>query len=215
MKKLILCLFFMYGSISFAANVQPDELIKQTSEKVLSALDVNKEKYAEQPEEIFKLVNDIILPHLDFRAMSKLALGKNWRKANEDQQLRFTAAFKTMLIRTYSKSLTEYAGQEITFSPYRPPAEGKRTTTVKTVIKQGSGPDIPIIYNLRIKNDIWKVYDIKIDGISLVTNYRNSFASDIRRVGIDGLIDKLRAKSEKKITANEHELTQIKAKTPI
>ena len=103
-----------------------------------------------------------------------------------------------MLIRTYSKSLTEYAGQEIRFLPYRPPAEGKRTTKVKTVIDQGTGPEIPIIYSLRIKNDIWKVYDIKIDGISLVTNYRNSFASDIRKVGIDGLIDQLLAKSSAK-----------------
>ena len=197
--KLLLAVFFsVVATGSFAAVVEPDELIKQTSEKVLSALEQNKEKYESQPEEVFKLVNDIILPHLDFRAMSKLALGKNWRKANDDQQGRFTDAFKTMLIRTYSKSLTEYAGQEIRFLPYRPPAEGKRTTKVKTVIDQGTGPEIPIIYSLRIKNDIWKVYDIKIDGISLVTNYRNSFASDIRKVGIDGLIDQLLAKSSAK-----------------
>ncbi len=195
MKKLILFLFLLHSTLSFAAAVGPDELIKQTSQKVLAALDENKEKYKDQPEEIFKLVNDIILPHLDFRAMSKLALGKNWRKANSEQQERFVEAFKAMLIRTYSKSLTEYAGQEIKFSPYRPPAAGKRTTKVKTVIDQGVGPDIPIIYSLRIKHDIWKVYDIKIDGISLVTNYRNSFASDIRKVGIDGLIEQLLAKS--------------------
>ncbi|MCW8933303.1 MAG: ABC transporter substrate-binding protein [Gammaproteobacteria bacterium] len=195
--QLLLSLFISLGASSgFAANIGPDELIKQTSEKVLSALDLNKEKYESEPEELFKLVNDIILPHLDFRAMSKLALGKHWRNANDEQQLRFTDAFKDMLIRTYSKSLTEYAGQEIKFLPYHPPAEGKRTTQVKTVIDQGTGPDIPIIYSLRIKNDIWKVYDIKIDGISLVTNYRNSFASDIRKVGIDGLIDKLQAKSD-------------------
>jgi len=195
MKIFILCCLLIQSSLGFAADIGPDELIKQTSEKVLSALDENKEKYKDQPEEIFKLVNDIILPHLDFRAMSKLALGKNWRKADHDQQDRFVAAFRNMLIRTYSKSLTEYAGQEIKFLPYRPPAEGKRTTKVKTVIDQGAGPDIPIIYSLRIKDDIWKVYDIKIDGISLVTNYRNSFASDIRKVGIDGLIEQLLAKS--------------------
>ncbi len=196
--RLLLALFIgTVSSGSFAAVLGPDELIKETSEKVLSALEQNKEKYKSQPDEVFKLVNDIILPHLDFRAMSKLALGKNWRKANDDQQLRFTEAFKVMLIRTYSKSLTEYAGQEIRFLPYHPPAEGKRTTRVKTVIDQGTGPEIPIIYSLRIKNDIWKVYDIKIDGISLVTNYRNSFASDIRKVGIDGLIEKLQTKSGK------------------
>ncbi len=179
-----------------AAKVEPDQLIKETSEKVLSALEKNQQKYKQQPDEIFKLVNDIILPHLDFRAMSKLALGKNWRKANSEQQERFVDAFKTMLVRTYSKSLTEYAGQQIKFLPYTPPAEGKRTVKVHTIISQSSGPDIPIDYSLRIKDDIWKVYDIKIDGISLVTNYRNSFAADINRVGIDGLIDKLLAKTD-------------------
>lgn len=199
-KQLVALLFLAFSSAGFAAAVGPDQLIKNTSEKVLGALEENKEKYKEQPEEIFSLVNEIILPHMDFRAMSKLSLGKNWRKANGDQQARFTDAFKTMLIRTYSKSLTEYAGEQIEFLPYRPPAEGKRTVKVKTVINQGSGPKIPIDYSLRIKNDIWKVYDIKIDGISLVTNYRNSFASDIKRVGIEGLIEKLLAKSAGKLT---------------
>jgi len=196
-KQLFAICILAFSSVASgtAVAVGPDQLIKETSEKVLSALEKNKEQYKDQPDEIYALVNDIILPHLDFRAMSKLALGKNWRKANDDQQERFVEAFKTMLIRTYSKSLTEYAGQEIKFLPYRSPEEGKRTVLVKTVISQSNGPEIPIDYSLRIKNDIWKVYDIKIDGISLVTNYRNSFASDINRVGIEGLIEKLLAKS--------------------
>jgi len=198
-KVVLILLSFLslsvYAAAGSASSSQPDELIKSTSEKVLNALEQNKEKYDQKPEELHALVKNIILPHLDFRAMSKLALGKNWRKANDTQQERFVDAFKSMLIRTYSTSLTEYAGQEIKFLPYRPPAEGKRTVKVKTVISQINGPSIPIDYSLRIKDDIWKVYDIKIDGISLVTNYRNSFASDINRVGIDGLIDKLLAKS--------------------
>ncbi len=201
MKKLLtsLCTALLLFSLpAQAAGMQPDELIKSTSEKVLSTLEQNREKYKEQPDEINQLVNDIILPHLDFRAMSKLALGKNWRSATEDQQDRFVDAFKNMLIRTYSKSLTEYAGQEIVFLPYRPPAEGKRTVTVQTQIKQDSGPVIPIDYSLRIKDDIWKVYDIKIDGISLVTNYRNTFATDINQLGMEGLIKKLLAKSDDK-----------------
>lgn len=194
---LVLLVSLMTGWTSSALAGGPDELIKETSEKVLSILEKNKELYQKEPDQIYQLVNDIILPHLDFRAMSKLALGKNWRKANDDQQSRFVEAFKSMLIRTYSKSLTEYTGQEIEFLPYRPPAEGKKTVTVKTQIKQDNGPAIPIDYRLRIKDDIWKVYDIKIDGISLVTNYRNSFASDIRKVGMDGLITKLQDKNKK------------------
>ena len=201
-KNIIALCVFLFSTTVFAAGMQPDQLIKGTSEKVLSALEQNKKKYENQPEAIHKLVNDIILPHLDFRAMSMLALGKNWRSASQDQQTRFVDAFKIMLIRTYSKSLTEYAGQEIKFLPYEPPAAGKRTVKVKTLIRQSSGPEIPIDYSLRIKDGIWKVYDIRIDGISLVTNYRNSFAADITRVGIDGLIDKLLAKSAEKTEAS-------------
>ena len=197
LQGLLSVFLLMLLSVAHAENIGADALIKQTSEKVLSTLSNNSEEYKENPARVFDLVNEIILPHLDFKAMSKLALGKNWRKATEDQQLRFVDAFKNMLIRTYSKSLTEYAGQEIQFLPYTPPAEGKRTVVVKTQIKQETGPVIPIDYRLRIKDDIWKVYDIKIDGISLVTNYRNSFASDVRKVGMDGLIDKLQKKKDK------------------
>jgi phospholipid transport system substrate-binding protein len=202
MRKLAFVLFMVIvpwlstaQAMAEGASIGPDELIKQTSEKVLKTLEDNKQTYQNNPDKIYELVNEIILPHLDFRAMSKLALGKNWREANEQQQERFVEAFKTMLVRTYSKSLTEYTGQQIEFLPYRPPEEGKRTVEVKTQIRQDNGPSIPIDYRLRIKDDIWKVYDIKIDGISLVTNYRNSFASDIRKVGMDGLIDKLLEKN--------------------
>ncbi|VAW56475.1 Uncharacterized ABC transporter, auxiliary component YrbC [hydrothermal vent metagenome] len=199
MKKIMLALLFIssligYSTINVAAILPPDQLIKQTSDEVLSTLSANKEKFKAQPDEIYKLVNKIILPHLDFKAMSKLALGKNWRKANKGQKYKFLEAFKVMLIRTYSKSLTEYSGQKIKYPKYRPPAEGKRTTKVKTIIDQGSGPEIPITYSLVLKKGAWKVYDIKIDGISLVTNYRNTFASDIRRIGINGLIKQLEAK---------------------
>lgn len=203
MKKVLQFFTFLMALSWAAVNaaaIGPDELIKQTSEKVLKTLNDNKAAYEKDPDQIYTMVNDIIIPHLDFRAMSKLALGKNWSKANQDQQTRFVEAFKTMLIRTYSKSLTEYTDQKIDFLPYRPPEEGKKTTIVKTEIKQDNGPSIPIDYRLRIKDDIWKVYDIKIDGISLVTNYRNSFASDVRKVGMDGLIDKLLAKNKKKST---------------
>ena len=197
-SKVFLLLLLLPWMVLANAVMGPDELIKQTSEKVLNILSANKEDFKKNPDKVDQLINVIILPHMDFKAMSKLALGKNWRKASKEQQAKFIDAFKVMLVRTYSKSLTEYTNQKIDFLPYHPPAKGKRTTIVKTQIKQDSGPAIPIDYRLRIKNDIWKVYDIKIDGISLVTNYRNSFASDIRKVGMDGLIDKLLAKNTKK-----------------
>lgn len=200
MKKpryLVWLSLLMLWMLPVHAQLAPDALVKETSEKVLAALDANKARYEKEPELVYQLVNDIVLPHMDFKAMSKLALGKFWREANDTQQAEFVDAFKIMLVRTYSKSLTQYSGQTIEYKPYQPPAAGKRTVVVNTEIKQSSGPAIPIDYRLYTKGGIWKVYDIKIDGISLVTNYRNSFASDIRKVGMDGLIEKLQAKYNK------------------
>ena len=199
MNKQVTCLLtillMLFINLAQAESIGPDKLIKQTSEKVIETLAKSNEEYANNPDKIYQLVNHIVLPLLDFRAMSRLALGStNWRTATIDQQTRFVEAFKEMLIRTYSKSLTEYADQKIIFLPYVAPAEGKKTSVVKTQVEQTTGPAIPIDYRLRIKDDIWKVYDIKIDGISLVTNYRNSFAADIRKAGMDALIDKLNNK---------------------
>ena len=197
----LIFLALLWPVLSQATSMPPDELVRQTSEKILAILEKNKALYEKEPERIYQLVDEIILPNLDFIAMSKLALGKNWNTASPQQQTRFTEAFKSMLIRTYSKSLTEYAGQKIEFLPYRPSTDGKMTTEVSSRILPLNGPAIPIDYRLRLKDDAWKVYDITIDGISLVTNYRNSFAGDIRAVGMDGLIDKLNTKLNEKIVA--------------
>ena len=201
-NKILLVLLLSVFSMTQAEALTPQQLIKQTSDQVLNTLKKNKPVYDKEPDKVFELVNDIILPHMDFRTMSKLALGKKeWSGADETQQEAFVDAFKVLLVRTYGRSLSEYTNQVIEYLPYQPPAEGKRTVVVQTQIKQDTGPSIPIDYRLRIKDGIWKVFDIKIDGISLVTNYRNSFASDIRKVGMDGLIEKIRSKYEEKKTS--------------
>jgi len=176
-------------------RVAADKLIKNTSEQVLKALDDQKELLKKDPNHVYKLVDDIILPHLDFEKMAKLALGKNWRKADAKQQKEFTEVFRQLLVRTYSKSLSEYTGQEIVYLPFRI-KDGAKRATVKTEISQSSGFPIPIDYTLFLKGDAWKVYDIKIDGLSLVTNYRGSFAKEIRAKGISGLIKRLADKNK-------------------
>lgn len=182
-------------SATSASIVSADTLIKNTSQQVLKALEDEKETLKKDPNHVYKLVDQIILPHLDFEKMAKLALGKNWRKANDAQKKAFTEAFRQLLIRTYSKSLSEYTGQKITYLPFRL-KEGSTRATVKTEIDQSGGFPIPIDYTLFLKNDAWKVYDIKIDGLSLVTNYRGSFAKEIRAKGISGLIKKLEDKNK-------------------
>lgn len=201
LKKRVTLITFLLSlflvSNIYAADLLPaDKLIKNTSEQVLKALEDQKELLKKNPDHVYKLVDKIILPHIDFAKMAKLALGKNWRKTNAAQKKSFTAAFRQLLVRTYSKSLSEYTGQKLIYLPFRAKA-GATKVTVKTEIDQNSGFPIPINYSLFIKGDAWKVYDIKIDGLSLVTNYRGSFAKEIRAKGISALIKKLEDKNKK------------------
>jgi len=175
-----------------SADEAPMTLIKTTSDEVLAAIKDNSEKIKTDPKLVNGLVEKMVLPHIDFQTMSKLVLAVNWRKASATQQAAFTQEFRELLVRTYSKSLGEYDGQKVTYFPMRAESDPKEAL-VRTEIQAKSGMPIPVAYRLR-KNEqgTWKIIDVVIDEVSLVTNYRNTFAQDVQRVGIDGLIKQLR-----------------------
>jgi phospholipid transport system substrate-binding protein len=128
--------------------------------------------------------------------MTQLALARDWRQANAAQQKVLTDEFRMLMVRTYSKALTEYKNQSIDFKPYTGKA-GETDARVRTEIKQsGAGKNIELDYYLEKTPGGWKVYDIEVGGISLVTNYRDSFAAEIRNNGIDGLVKSLQAKNK-------------------
>lgn len=175
----------------------PQEIVQDGTERMLQALKDNEEQLEEDPTVIYGLIQEILLPSFDFGKMSKLALGKNWRKANSEQREQFTAEFRLLIVRTYSTALLEYANEEIRFLPFRGDLK-KKKATVKMEILQSGGPSIPMALSMYLnKGKVWKAYDVKIDGISLVTNYRSSFSSQIRREGMDKLIAKLASRNEK------------------
>ena len=175
---------------------QPVQLLERTSTEVIRILRDDHELLKQEPERIYKIVDDYILPHLDDVTMAKLALGKNWKKATNQQKIAFVEEFRNMLVRTYSKSLIEFRDQEIKYFPMKLAADVHKTSVRAEVIQPG-GPSIPMAYRMRIKNNAWKVYDIKIDGISLVTSYRGTFTQEIRKSGIEGLLEYLREKNSK------------------
>lgn len=166
-------------------------LVMETTERVLERLRQEQEALQADGDRIYPLVEELILPHFDFRRMSAWVLGKHWRSASAEQRERFTREFQTLLVRTYAGALLEYNEQEIVYLPFRAAADDRRVR-VKTEIMQPGGVNIPLYYSL-YRNDKgeWKVYDINIDGISLVTNYRSSFASQISREGIENLLNDL------------------------
>ena len=169
-----------------------ESLVIDTTNKVLGRLRRDKAELEKDKNKIYPLVQELILPHFDFQKMSIWVLGKNWRKANAEQQKNFTREFQNLLVRTYSTALLGYTDQKIDFLPFHT-GEGDRKVTVKSRIVQGGGAtDIPLNYSLYLnKAGEWKVYDITVDGISLVTNYRTGFASEVRKGGIPGLLAKL------------------------
>ena len=176
---------------------EPQALVKDASDRMVQALKDNKDKIEQDPNFVYGLVDAILIPNFDFAKMSKLALGKNWRKANAQQRERFIGEFRLLLVRTYSTAMLEYSDEEIVFLPFRDDLAKKRVKVRMEVLQTG-GPSIPMGLSMYLnKDNAWKVYDVKIDGISLVTNYRSSFAAEIRRGGMEKLIDDLASRNEK------------------
>lgn len=175
----------------------PEALVKDASFSMLDALRENKAALEEDETLIYGLIEDILIPHFDFEKMSKLALGKNWRGATEEQQARFVEEFRLLLVRTYATALLEYTSEEIRMLPFRDDLSRKRVNVGMEVV-QPAGPSIPMALSLYLNNEeAWKVYDVKIDGISLVTNYRSTFANEIRKNGMDKLIEDLAERNAK------------------
>jgi len=161
----------------------PVELLERKSDEVIKILRQQHAQIESDPALIYRIVDEHIVPHLDDVTMAKLALGKNWRKADNEQKIEFVDQFRTLLVRTYGKSLQEFSDQTIKFYPLRVDDSAKKVI-VKSDVLQSGGPKIPVSYRMRLKGNAWKVYDINIDGVSLVTSYRGTFAQEMRKGGM-------------------------------
>lgn len=190
--KILWLAAFLAGGMApaAAAELAPDVLVRETSQDVLAIVKKDKDIQAGDKQKIYALVDAKVLPHFDFKLMTRYALGKFWRQATPAQQEALVKEFRTLLVRTYSTSLSAYKNQTIDYKPLRVQS-GDVDVTVKTVVNQPGGQPVPIDYSLQKNPDGWKVYDVVVDNISLVTNYRSSFANEIRQSGIDGLIKTL------------------------
>lgn len=181
-------------SLSVQAAQAPDELVKSVSSEVLDIVRKDEAIQRGDTSKAVALVEEKVLPHFDFRLMTSLAVGRDWRQATPEQREKLVSAFRTLLVRTYSNALTEYRDQVIDFKPLRARPEDK-DVTVRSEVRQPGAKPVDIDYALEMQGDAWKVYDVAVAGVSLVTNYRSSFASQIRQEGIDGLIASLEAKN--------------------
>lgn len=191
--------FFIALSLVCISNVAwaieaPDALVKRTAEDVLAIVKADADIRAGDQAKIFALAEEKILPNFNFERVSRLVLGKNWTRATAEQKAGFQKEFRTLLLRTYATALSKYKDQEIEFLPLRM-TEGAKTASVKTKIIQPGGQPIQVDYALAQEDNTWKVYDIVIEGVSLVTNYRGQFSQEVRQNGLDSLIKKLADKN--------------------
>ncbi len=175
----------------WAGDSAPEKMIRQTADEVLDIIKARKIEFKEDPSKLFTLVDEKVLPHFDFSRMTDLALGRYRKKVTDTQKPELIDEFRHLLVRTYSKALLDYNDEVIVYLPMRGKVE-KGEVTVRTEIEQKGGFPIPLNYELYKKGEDWKVYDISVDNISLVTNYRSSFAKKIKAVGVEGLIKSLR-----------------------
>ncbi|MCL2022427.1 MAG: ABC transporter substrate-binding protein [Betaproteobacteria bacterium] len=199
MKRLISLLFFaallFVGSGVRAQGVAPDQLVQNVTEDVLKVLRQDKAIQAGNINAISKMVDTRVLPHFNFRRMTQLAVGRSWREASAAQQNELVLQFHDLLVRTYANAIVSYRDQKVVYKPLKM-NPGDTEVLVRTEITQTGGSPITLDYSMEKTDKGWKVYDVVVGGVSLVTNYRETFAQEIRAGGIDGLIRALAEKNK-------------------
>ena len=187
---LITALVIPFTTAVSAHDISPLELVRDTSSRMLVALRDEGAAIAADPAVLDKLVVDIVLPYFDFRRMSQWVLGKYWREATAEQRERFIAEFRNLLVRTYGRLLSSYAGEQVVYLPVLD-TRNKTRVKVRTEIELGDNTTVPVAYSMYLGSNGWKVYDVVFDGVSMVTSYRSSYGRIIRTQGMDSLISQI------------------------
>ncbi len=185
----------LWAAAQAAPQPGPEQLVRATTVRMFQALAAQQLTLKQEPTRVYALVDEIVAPQFDFETMGRWVLGKHWRSADPAQQQRFIAAFRQLLIRTYGAAMAQYEDEWVEYLPSRPLGEDK--VMVRTLLHGTAAGPLPIDYLLTARSGLWKVFDVSIEGISLVTNYRTSFAEEIQRNGIEGLIARMVERNER------------------
>lgn len=201
-SRYLLLLLLVLGSLSQAmADDTPVELLQSTSRNMIDDLNQHKSQLGKNPLIVNQMVEKHLLPHIDFITASRWVLGKHWRRASKQQKLQFIREFRSLLVRFYSAALADFTQSHeldhdmITFLPMRNNEEEK-DVTIRSIVHSPSGKQVPVNYSMHKTSKGWKVYDVSVEGVSIITTYRTSFANEIKQQGVDGLIASLAAKNK-------------------
>ncbi len=188
--------FTVEGAGSCEGTTRDDALalVRDTTNELFAAAQAYDGVLSEDPARARELIEEFITPHVDLKGFSKLVLGKYWRRATPEQQKRFLTQFHTLVLRTYASALTSYTDLAIEYLPIR--AESRENfATVRTVIPRSDGDGVKVNYRLHCRKNVWKLFDVSIAGVSMVTTFRSAFSAEIRKSGLDGLIKALEQKA--------------------
>lgn len=194
-----LCLGTLPGAL---AHETPEEAVQARASQVMQVLKERGAELESDPEELYRLVDELILPMVDFEAMAKLTLGSYWRRATPEQRSRFVSEYRTLLVRTYTKSLLEVRDKQLVFLPNRNDPKSDYATVSSELVRGGGQSNLPVVYSLRRVGGQWKVYDLTIEGLSLVKNYRTSFGQEINQIGLEAFLDRLARSNREKAGAS-------------
>lgn len=190
-RILSIVLFLVLASPVYADNPPPDQLAREVTDKIVVLLKTNKSLYTRDHKKLYAMVDEHVLPHFDFRAMSRTVLGRHWRSANEDQRARFIAEFRNLLVRTYATALLKYNDEKIVYLPFRMNPDDRTVVVRSEVRRTDGGPPIAINYSFYRTDAGWKVYDLTVEGASLVTTYQTTYSGRVQQEGLDALIASL------------------------
>jgi len=179
---------------AFAQELAPDQLVQKINDEVLAAIKGDKELAAGDKQKALKLAEEKVLPYIDFEHATRLAVGRAWNQASAEQKKRLVTEFRNMLVRTYSNAIQAYQGQTLKVMPTRG-KQDPEDTVVRTQFVRAGGQPLPIEFHMRQADKSWKVYDIVVEGVSLVMTYRSEFDAVVKQEGIDGLIKRLAQKN--------------------
>ncbi len=185
----------VFAGAVHAQEMAPDVLVKTVTLEVVDMIQKDKDIQAGDGKKAIALIETKVLPHFNFQAMTASAVGRNWDKATADQKARLMDEFKTLLLRTYANSLASYGNQKFEFRPLRAKPTDTDVTVNVRIMQPGVQP-VTIDYDMEKLLGGWKVWDVRVGGISLVANYRTEFDNVVHDSGIDGLIKALQAKNK-------------------
>ncbi|MDF1684249.1 MAG: ABC transporter substrate-binding protein [Legionellaceae bacterium] len=189
-KNFLGCCLLVLSSLTWAAT-SPVPMLEQTADQIIDTLDQNKSKLKKNPLFVQRTVREHLLPHIDVKGMARSVLGRNaWMRATPEERGKFTQAFSKLVVRTYAAPLAEYSNEKIMFLPERAAPSG-RFTRVNSVIIRSNGQKIPLSYSLVLKHGSWKVYDLSVEGVSLLQSFRTQFGQILKMTDMDALIMQL------------------------